>query len=256
MTDEQHRSAALITGGAVRLGKALALGLARKGLDIVVHYNSSAGPAKETAEEIRQLGVRCHLVKMDLEMGFSAADLIQEAVHHAPGLNLLLNSASVYDGASIAETSEELFDRQLQVNLKAPFFLTRAFASLCRKGNVINILDNKIAFHQYHYAAYLLSKKMLAEFTRLAALEFAPDIRVNGISPGVILPAAVRSEEYMAWRIEAIPLKRKGEVEHIVKALHYLLENDFVSGQVLTVDGAEGKTAIGRNAESYERGES
>ncbi|MCB1137692.1 MAG: SDR family oxidoreductase [Leptospiraceae bacterium] len=256
MAEEQQRSAALVTGGAIRLGKALALGLARKGLDIVIHYNSSAEAARQTAEEIENTGVRCHMVQMDLENGFSAADLIQKASEHAPGLNVLVNSASVYDGATIANTSEEIFDRQLQVNLKAPFFLTRAFASFCSRGSVINILDNKIAFNQYHYAAYLLSKKMLAEFTTLAALEFAPNIRVNGISPGVILPAAVRSAEYMAWRIEAIPLKKKGEAEHIVKALHYLLENDFVSGQVLTIDGAEGKTAIGRNAESYVRGES
>ncbi|MBI40842.1 MAG: short-chain dehydrogenase [Leptospiraceae bacterium] len=244
--------AALVTGGAIRLGRSLALGLARKGYNIVLHYNNSESEAQKTREEIRGLGVSCELIQMNLASGLNGESLIQRAAEIFGGLSVLVNSASVYDGGTIAGTTEEIFDRNIQVNLKAPFFLARAFRNLAGSGNIINILDNKISFNQYHYAAYLLSKKTLAEFTVLAALEFAPTIRVNGIAPGVILPAAVRSESYLSWRVEAIPLKRKGDTENIVKALHYLLDNDFVSGQILTVDGAEGKTSVGRNAESYQ----
>lgn len=234
------------------MGRALSLGLARKGYDVLLHYNSSEAAARETAREVENLGVSCRLMQMDLNGALDAPSLLDQSLEHYKHLELLVNSASVYDGATIADTTEDIFDRSIQVNLKAPFFLTREFALKVKTGSVINILDNKISFNQYQYAAYLLSKKMLAEFTQLAALEFAPDLRVNAISPGVILPASIRSEQYLAWRLEAIPLKRKGETEHIVKALHYLLDNDFVSGQILTVDGAEGRTAVGRNAESYE----
>lgn len=254
--ETQLSKAALITGGAIRLGKALALGVARKGYDVILHYNSSEEAALSTCREIENLGVGCHCIQQDLESTEQLESLVERARDREPGLQLLINSASVYDAGSIVETTEEIFDRQMNVNLKAPFFLSRAFRKVVGQGSIVNILDNKIGFNQYHYAAYLLSKKMLAEFTRLASLEFAPDIRVNGISPGVILPATVRSAEYMAWRIEAIPLKRKGETEHIVRALHYLMENDFVSGQILTVDGAEGHSNVGRNAESYSAEES
>ncbi len=254
MQEEMQGSSgsALVTGGAIRLGRALALGLARQGYNIVLHYNRSESEAQQTMAEIRDQGVACELIQMNLETELNGESLIQRAAEIFGDLKVLVNSASVYDGGTIAETTEEIFDRNMQVNFKAPFFLARAFRNHVGSGNIINILDNKISFNQYHYAAYLLSKKMLAEFTVLAALEFAPEIRVNGIAPGVILPASVRSESYLAWRVEAIPLKRKGETENIVKALHYLLDNDFVSGQILTVDGAEGKTSIGRNAESYQ----
>ncbi|MBR33211.1 MAG: short-chain dehydrogenase [Spirochaetaceae bacterium] len=250
--DESGPGAALVTGGAIRLGKALATGLAGKGYDILLHYNRSEGEAEKTASEIRALGVQCHTLQMNLDSDLDSDSLIERALERQSNLNVLVNSASVYDGGTISMTTPEIFDRNIQVNFKAPFFLSRSFQDRVKSGNIVNILDNKISFNQYHYAAYLLSKKMLAEFTTLAALEFAPDIRVNGIAPGVILPASVRSEQYISWRLEAIPLKRKGDTDHIIKALHYLLENDFVSGQILMVDGAEGKTSIGRNAESYQ----
>lgn len=253
MESEERKSpgTALVTGGAIRLGRALCIGLARNGYNIVVHYNNSEGPARSTAEEIESLGVQCRIVQMDLNNNLDSENLIQQAQKPFGKLQVLVNSASVYDGGTIADTTEAMFDRNIQVNLKAPFFLSRAFQNQCGSGNIVNILDNKIYFNQFHYAAYLLSKKMLAEFTYLAALEFAPNIRVNAVAPGVVLPASIRSPEYVAWRLEAIPLKKQGNTEHIVKALHYILDNDFVSGQVLTVDGAEGRTSIGRNAESY-----
>ena len=119
-------------------------------------------------------------------------------------------------------------------------------------GNIINILDNKIEFNQPQYAAYVLTKKALAEFTKLAALEFAPDIRVNGVAPGVVLPAGSRSKEYIDWRVQAIPLKKQGKTRNITDALLHLLDNDFISGQILVVDGGESITNEGLNAGAYQ----
>ena len=150
------------------------------------------------------------------------------------------------------ETPETILEKQFKINFQTPYFLTKAFAQQCKTGNVINIIDNKIAFNQYHYSAYLLFKKALADFTKLAAVELAPDVRVNGLAPGVVLPASVRTQDYVDWRVQGIPVKRQGEVNNITQALHYILTNDFVCGQILTVDGGESLANIGQNAASYE----
>ena len=246
------KAVALVTGGAIRLGKGIAQGLAAGGYDIALHYNASQGPAAETSAELRALGIRCESFACD----FSAADAdfagLIAAVRQTFGrLDYLINSASVYDQAPISESDGALFDRQMAVNLRAPFLLTRAFAEQVERGAILNIVDNKIAFHQYQYAAYLLSKKSLAELTRMAAAELAPRIRVNALAPGVVLPAGVRTPEYIRWREEQIPLQRKGEVAEIQHAVLALLENEFITGQVLFVDGGEGLGDTGRNAASF-----
>jgi pteridine reductase len=249
------RPAALVTGGAVRLGRALALALAADGYDIALHYGRSAAAAEQTAAEIRANGVECRLFAHDLADTAGLAGLMTAVRAAFPRLNLLINSASAYGQAPIGLTTAELFDQQFAVNLRAPFFLTQAFAQQVGAGQVINILDNKIGFNQFQYAAYLLSKKALAEFTRMAALEFAPALRINGIAPGVVLPAGTRSAAYVAWRIEGIPLRRQGDVEDITAALRYLIGASFVSGQILTVDGGEAGAQIGRNAADYDPGQ-
>ncbi len=245
-------STALVTGGAIRLGRAIALDLAKAGYHIALHYHSSEQAARETREEIRALGVECELFPCDLADTAALDELAAAVKARMPGLDTLVNSASGYVQADIAATREEDFDQLFGVNLKAPFFLTQAFARHAGRGNVVNIVDNKIGFHQFKYAAYLLTKKGLADFTRMAALEFAPAIRVNGVAPGVTLPAGSRSEEYIAWRVQAIPVQRKGETEHITRAVLHLLENDFINGQVLVVDGGENIAGTGRNAGEFD----
>ncbi|MBP1468857.1 SDR family oxidoreductase [Candidatus Chloroploca sp. M-50] len=252
-TEPSSRPAALVTGGAIRLGRAIALALAGAGYDIVVHYGRSSEAAEATATEIRALGVQCHLAPLDLADVTAIPDYMA-AVHTAmPNLRVLVNSASAYTQATIANTTAAIFDQQFQVNLRAPFFLTQAFAAQVEQGSVINIIDNKLAFNQYEYAAYLLAKKTLVEFTRMAALEFAPRITVNGVAPGVVLPAGTRSPEYVAWRIQGIPLHRQGTTDDITGAILYLLGSRFITGQVLTVDGGEGLTNIGQNAAQFDQ---
>ncbi len=241
--------AALITGGAIRLGRAFALELARLGYDIAIHFNQS--PPDGAVDEIRRLGVSCECFQANFTADPDFEGLVAAARDRFPGLNVLVNSASVYDAAPLSETSLAVFDRQFAVNLRAPYFLTQAFARGCGAGNVINIIDNKIAFNQYHYSAYLLTKKALAELTKLAAVELAPNIRVNGIAPGVTLPMSARSPEYIAWRVRGIPVRRQGDVDYLLQAMRYILANEFVTGQILTVDGGESLTNVGQNSENY-----
>ncbi len=246
------RPAALVTGGAVRVGRALVLGLARQGHDVVIHYHSSAQPAAETLKAAADCGVEALTLQADLTDVTTIPALMKRARERFPHLGLLVNSASTYQHASIMESDPALFDQQFAANLRAPFFLTQAFARHCRQGHVVNMLDNKMHFNQFQYAAYLLSKKGLAEFTRMASMELAPAIRVNGIAPGVILPAQNRNRTYLAWRTEGIPLKRQGDTDHLVQALLYLQENRFVTGQLLVVDGGESIQHVGRNYHAYE----
>jgi len=249
---KMSKGTALITGGAVRLGKVFCATLANAGYNLAIHYNSSVDQAATTAEEFRETGVTCETFPFDFSGKNEVSDLITNVRKKFPDLNVLINSASVYDQATMIKTSEFILERQFKVNFQAPYLLTQAFAQQCKTGNVINIIDNKIAFNQYQYSAYVLSKKSLAEFTRLAAVELAPDVRVNGIAPGVVLPASVRSQDYIDWRIEGIPLKQQGQTDNISQALEYLLTNDFICGQILYVDGGESLTNTGQNSTNYE----
>ncbi len=243
--------AALVTGSAHRLGREFALGLAAKGYDIGLHYHSSRDAAEKTAEEIRSHGVDCEAFSFDLGSKEDPRSLVKNAVTRFPNLSVLVNSASVYDQAPVSETSIELFDRQMAVNLRAPLMLSKAFNEFVESGNIINIIDNKIHYNQFAYAAYLLSKKSLADLTKMSALEFSPRIRVNGIAPGVVLPAKKRSEEYIQWRVEGIPLKKQGEPLDLIKALSFILDNDFLTGQIISVDGGEGIDFTGQHAANY-----
>ncbi|MEM1328343.1 MAG: SDR family oxidoreductase [Bacteroidota bacterium] len=250
---KSKKQSALVTGSAIRLGKHIALALAKNDYDIAIHCNSSVKAAEETAEEIRALGRKCAIFQYDLKEVDGMKKLMKQVLNLFPKLDVLVNSASAYTQANIMKTTPDIFDHQFAVNIRAPFFMTQAFAKVVGSGNVINIIDNKVGFHQYQYAAYLLAKKSLEDFTKMAALELAPDIRVNGVAPGVVLPATTRSKEYIEWRKQSIPLRKQGSTDHITQAVLSLLDNDFISGQVLVVDGAENIAHIGKNAGDFDQ---
>lgn len=252
--NETKGSAALVTGGATRLGYYFARTLAEMGYDIALHYNSSMQAANEAADSIRALGVQCEIFQFDFASREDPSSLMKKVFQSFPSLEVLVNNASAYAATTTEKTDRKLLETQFSVNFFTPYLLTAAFAKMVgedRGGSVINILDNKIAYQQFHYSAYLLSKKTLAEFTKLAALEFAPRHRINGIAPGVVLPGETRTNDYLEWRKAGIPLKRLGETSELGKALKYLLDNEFVTGQILFVDGGETINNVGRNAENY-----
>ena len=245
------RQAALITGGAIRLGRAFAIKLAELGYDIIIHYNSSKKAAIKTQKEIEAFGVKCQILQCNFSETSNLEPFISEAISKVPNLSLLVNNASSYIQTTIAETSLDAFDHSFNSNFKAPFFLTQAFTKLIKKGEIINIIDNKIHFNQYEYSAYLLAKKALAELTKMAALEFAPNFKINGLAPGVVLPLSDRSQEYIDWRVKSIPLKKQGKVSALTQGLASILANEFMTGQILTIDGGEGVSNTGKNAANY-----
>ena len=231
---------ALITGGTLRIGREISLALAEKGFNIALHYNSATEETlNELTEEIRGKGVECEPFRCDFIDSKAARTLIKEVQGKLPDLELLVNNASIFEPSTIKETEETLFDAHFAINLKAPFFLSRDFARLVESGQIINITDTKITGDGSAYAAYLLTKKALADFTKMAAKEFAPQIRVNAVAPGLILPKAGKDPEYIDRLAQNIPLKRKGDPQDIAKAVCFFIENKYITGETIFVDGGE-----------------
>lgn len=233
------KGTALITGGAKRIGRAIALSLADKGYSIALHYRSSRKEAETVAKEIRQRGALCDLFPCDFNDANDVSFLIPSVFKKFPDLNLLINNASIFKRAHLLETDFDLFDSHVNVNFKAPFFLSRDFAKCCSKGHIINILDTKISSTLVQYCIYTLTKKALFELTRMVAKELGPHIRVNGICPGLILPSSQQSDDAFKKMGLRIPLQRTGAPENVVSAVHFLIENAFITGECIFVDGGE-----------------
>lgn len=230
---------ALITGGAKRIGRAIALGVAETGFDIALHYGHSQKEAEKVASEIKAMGRQCHLFQCDLNQMEDVMQLIPRVFKKFPNCNLLINNASIFEKTRFLDTDSDLLDRHLNINLKAPFFLSREFVRYCQEGQIINILDTKISKEVISYFAYAISKKALHAFTRMAAKELSPRIRVNGICPGMILPSKDLSEADFEKLSQKIPLRHNGNVQDVVSAVRFFLDNPFVTGDCLYVDGGE-----------------
>lgn len=232
-------NAALITGGAKRIGREIAISLAHKGYDIALHYHTSAQDAHRTADDIRRLGRTCVLLEADLADIEQVLALMPATLQALPHCGLLINNASVFDRCEFLETTGDLFNRQMDVNFRAPFFLAHDFAKRVGKGHIINLLDTKIAKTSLPYFAYSLSKKALAEFTKMAAKALAPNIRVNGICPGPMLPPEGQDMDYLLKLAPTVPLGHVGDPQIVASAVQYLVENEYVTGQWLFVDGGQ-----------------
>ena len=154
-------------------------------------------------------------------------------------MSVLVNNASIFETSTVAGFSGSSFDRHMNINLKAPMILTREFAAACRRGHVINILDTHITSNKTDHATYLLSKKGLAELTKMAAVEFSPRVRVNAVAPGLILPPAGKSTKHLERLAKDVPLKRKGSLGNITRTVEFLINNDYVNGQIIFNDGGE-----------------
>jgi NAD(P)-dependent dehydrogenase (short-subunit alcohol dehydrogenase family) len=230
---------ALITGGAKRVGRAIALALAEMKWNIALHYRTSEKEAEALSETIRNTGVECRPFAADLERIEEVTALVPAVREFFQDLNLLINSASIFERIEFFDTDPDILMRFWNVNFRAPFFLTQEFARHCKKGQVINILDTKINRNSIKYFPYSLSKKSLEDFTRMAAETLGPDIRVNGISPGLILPSRHISEADFEKMGERLPLRMTGGPEFIVKTVLFFLENSFITGEVIAVDGGE-----------------
>lgn len=233
------RPAVLITGAAKRVGHAIALHFAREGHDVALHYHRAHTEAEQAAEEIRALGVECQLFAADLSDHMVYDGLIAQAQEAFPRLSVLVNNASVFDQGRFQESDHELYTREFRINTEAPIFLTQSFAKRVTRGAVVNMLDTKITDYKHSYFFYLLSKKTLAEFTKMAAVELGPDIRVNAVCPGHILPSEGWGENYQKRLEPMLPLKKIATLDAVVRSVYSLADNTSLTGQFLFVDGGE-----------------
>ena len=231
-----EQRAALVTAGARRVGRVLALKLAAAGYDIALHYFNSEVDAKNTACEVQELGRRCELIQADLLDKTALSGMIKEALEKLPGLCVLVNNASIWKAGRFMQSSSEELHENLGIHLLAPYILTRDLARYARKGVVVNILDSNISRQHSDKFAYLLSKKSLYDFTLMAAAELAPDVRVNAIAPGLVLSPDGQEQETQPLKN---PLHRQGTPEDVAEALLFLVQSKHVTGQCIYLSGGK-----------------
>ncbi|MDD5628877.1 MAG: SDR family oxidoreductase [Elusimicrobia bacterium] len=227
----------MVTGGAKRLGRAIVLALARAGADVVVHCRGSAAEARSLVRELRGLGRRAWVLQADLADSAQAEALFAQACRKAGGVDILVNSASIFPKGRLDGLEPADLERDIRINALAPFVLARALARTGREGCVVNLLDSRITDYDAEHAAYHLSKRLLATLTRMMALEYAPGLRVNAVAPGLVLPPAGEDEGYLERLKDSNPLRRHGEAEDVADAVVFLARSAFVTGQTIFVDG-------------------
>lgn len=236
---ELHGHAALVTGGARRLGRAFSEALAGRGAAVAVHYRQSAPDAETLVEGIRQAGGRAVALQADLAQPAQAAALVERAVDALGEIDLLVNSAAIFEPIGALETDLLDWERHLAVNLTAPFLLSQAFARhrARRPGAIVNLLDWRALRPGADHFPYTIAKAALASMTRSLAVALAPAIRVNGLALGAILPPPGADEADPAL-VADVPLARWGRVDEAVHALLFLLAGpDFLTGAIVHLDG-------------------
>ncbi|MDA1102609.1 MAG: SDR family oxidoreductase [Gemmatimonadetes bacterium] len=239
LTDPGRQRVALVTGGAVRLGRAISLGLADAGYDVVVGYRSSSSEALEVKERVEAMGRRCVLVQGDLAHAGAPEALVSAAASEFGALHLLVNSAASFRTIPLEEVDPDEWDAVMNLNVRAPHLTVRAAAHLLReaRGSVVNITDLSAFQAWAEYPHHAVSKAALAHLTRIQARALAPEIRVNAIAPGAVLPPDDWAPERWDALARRAPLKRVGSPGDVVRAVLYLAEAEFVTGHVLPVDG-------------------
>lgn len=240
---ELRDKTALVTGGGVRLGRAFALALAQEGVNLVVHYNSSAAPAEETVQAAAAYDVQAIALGADFSDLTAVESVFPQAIERFGHVDILINNAAIYLKSAGLETDRETWEKQFRINLQAPFLLTQAFARQLpddRPGRVLNIADAQIRQHQPDHFAYRLTKLALVEMTRMFAKELAPRITVNALGLGIMLPLAGKEDvDLNAYARKHVPLNRTGSPEIAAENALHLIRSDFTTGAFLRVDGGQ-----------------
>ena len=229
---------ALVTGGAKRIGRAVALRLAREGADVVVHYNRSKSEADATVAEIQGLGRKSVALQADLRNLSQIQRMFLETSGNLGRLDILVNNAASFLPARLEDTSEEIWDASVDTNLKAPFFCVQSAAPMLKKsgGVVINFADIGGILPWPAYIPHCASKAGVIMLTKCLAKALAPEVRVNAIAPGTITMSGDPSE-WEADFIRRAPLGRAGSTEDVADGVCYLVRARFMTGQVLVLDG-------------------
>lgn len=237
---ESRPGAALVTGGARRIGRAVVLALAARGHDVAIHHRESAEDAHALAEEVRALGRRAAVLSADLTDEAEVRALIPAAAKALGPLSVLINNASVFEDDRVGGLSREIWDLHLETNLRAPVVLAEAFAAQAPDGSsIVNLLDQRVLKPDPRFFSYALSRNGLWWATRTLAQALAPRIRVNGVGPGPTLASIHQSDAEFAAEQAAMPLGHGPSPEDIAQAVVYLVDARSVTGQMIAVDGGQ-----------------
>lgn len=232
---------ALVTGGAHRLGRAIALALGQAGAHVVVHYHSSAEQAEETVAALHALGVQAAAIRGNLANTAEAEAVVDAAVAQFGGLGVLVNNAGIWGATPLGTVTVERWDELIATNLRAAFFTTQRAAPHLRAahGAVINIADVGVLRPWKNYTPYLVSKGGVVTLTEALAKDLAPEVRVNAIAPGPVLLPNDWDEAKAEQTAKTVLLKRLGSAEDVAQAVIYLATADYVTGVTLPVDGGQ-----------------
>ncbi len=233
---------ALVTGAAKRLGRSIALALAQRGAELVIHYRDSEREAQEVLALIRKAGGKPVAVRGDVSVAVDVECVVETAMRAFGRIEILVNSAAIFYRTPFEKLTEEDWDRFMDVNLKGPFLLCRRVGSIMLgqgRGKIVNLADIGGLKVWAEYIPYSVSKAGLIALTKGLAKALAPTVQVNAIAPGAVLLPEETTQEERERAIRRVPLDRLGSPEDIARAVVYLVENDFITGDVLTVDGGQ-----------------
>lgn len=239
---ERGRGAALITGGARRIGRALSRACAEAGFDVAIHVRTIDDDAETTAADVRARGRKATLLPCDLRKEAVTVALVGEAETELGPVTLLVNNASVFEDDTLASMNRASWDAHMDTNLRAPLILAQAFARRLpedRDGQIVNILDQRVWRPVPEFFSYSLSKSALWEATRMLAQALAPRIRVNGIGPGPTLQSIHQAPEDFQAEVDATLLRHSVDPAEIAAALRYLIDARSVTGQMIAVDAGQ-----------------
>ena len=234
--------AALVTGAAQRIGRAIARALVADGWAVAVHYRSSHAPAAALVAEIARTGGRAVALEADLADEGAVAALVPRAVAALGPLGCLVNNASSFENDLVQTATRASWDAHIEVNLRAPFVLMQGFAAqlpAAASGAIINLLDQRVWSLTPYFVSYTVSKAGLWALTQSMALAMAPRIRVNGIGPGPTLPSPRQSEAQFARQCASVPLRRGTSPEEVAAAVRFILAAPALTGQMIALDGGQ-----------------
>ena len=234
--------AALVTGAARRIGRAIAETLAERGHSVAIHYRASGDDAARAVDAIERAGGRAVALAADLRDESETRALVERAQGALGPVSVLVNNASVFEHDSAATASRESWDRHMETNLRAPFVLMQAMAAALpadRTGNIVNILDERVWNLTQHFVSYTLTKAGLWTLTQTMALALAPRIRVNGVGPGPTLPSPRQSPEQFARQAGMMPLGRGSAPGEVAEAVEFILRAPSMTGQMIALDGGQ-----------------
>ena len=231
----------LVTGGAQRIGSSITKHLALNGFDVAIQYNTSHSDVNKLKKLLKKNSIDLKAFQFDFKKANNYENFFKKIKKEFGGIDILINNASAFEFDSIKQTSYEIFDKHIDVNLKAPFFLSKCYVENFKKkdGLIINIIDQRVKNITPYFTSYTLSKSALYTLTKSLSIFLAPEIRVNGISPGPTLKSKNQTKKQFSDQVLRTPLQKKIGLDEINDAVDYLIRNKSVTGEILTLDSGQ-----------------